>query len=168
MNEQNGGVTLSGDVVLTPRAAGLLLFCVVVFFFLINDVLSLINGGGLFSIVWALSAAGKGAAFVDVDGAGLRTLFILTCGTIIAAASAVIRIRLGSRIAWVLIMVAIVGGGFALDGMFGGAVIRHILASHGYSRCENGDFQTGNGKGRVWHTHYVLKRSGCPAKARQP
>src|SRR3546814_15420883 len=49
---------------------------VVAFFFVINDLLDWINGGGFLSIVASVRAVAVKAPVVDPDGGGLRIIFV--------------------------------------------------------------------------------------------
>lgn len=150
------------DFIMTPKVALAVGLGIPAFFFLLDDLLGLINGGGLFSTWSALQAASGGVTQINVDHAGMRTLFVLLCSISVIWPSAALRANLTSRLATLAVITPIIAGGFVFDALFDESIVGRLVAIHGYSRCENGDFQVGHGKGEVWFNNYVLDQTSCP------
>jgi len=152
--------------VVTFKRALVLLAFVFGLFFMLEDLLGLINGGGLFSVVGALQAASRRVPTIDVDSAGLRTLFITICAAFALLALVRLKTDLTNNAAQFVAIMFVVGGGFVLDAIYGERLIGNALAAHGYSHCAGGDFDVGHGKSRVWFDHYVLDPAACrPARS---
>ncbi len=100
---------------------------------------------------------------MDVDKNGLTLPFILVIWVMAFGFSRVtgVWIDLSSRSKSLLPVLLIIGGGFALDWTYGETLITEYMVGHGYSRCEAGDWEHGNGKSRVWFADYVLAASDC-------
>jgi len=152
----------SDGLILTPKVGFIVALCISGAFFLLDDLLGLIEGGGLISTWSALRAAGEGAAVINVDGAGLRTVFILLCSILVMVPSTALRANLTNRVVAFAVFVPIIAGGFICDGFFDESILGHLVTARGYHRCENGDFHVGNGKSRVWFDNYVLSQASCP------
>lgn len=133
-------------------------------FFFVNDVVGYIAGGGIFSIISALDASTKRTAIIDVDGAGLRTVFMTPVIIIVMVTCAYFRVDTKNRALSVVTMLTMIGVGFVLDGAYDECVVEHVLEARGYTRCENRDHDFGNGKSKVWFDDYVLRRTDCPAR----
>ena len=134
----------------------------IVFFFFIQDILGNINGGGIFSIKAALHAANSKSEMIDVDGAGLRTLFLDAAILVVISACVFFNTPLKGRWLSTVIMLVMVGAGFVTDAYFDEPIMTSLLGSHGYTRCENRDHEVGNRKSRVWFHNYVLRVVDCP------
>ena len=143
------------------RTAILIGIAIVALFFLINDIVGWVNGGGLFSIVSARHAVSARASMIDVDSAGLRTIFVTGCCLVVLGIASLTGANLDKRMPTILIMFAIFGGGFILDGIFDDGIVAHYMAAHGYGRCARRDHRVGNGKSRVWFHSYVLDPALC-------
>jgi hypothetical protein len=141
--------------------------CLVIgaFFFFLNDLIGLINGGGIFSATAAIRAAHFHASSVDVDQASLRTLFLLFCAFSTTMVCKWFQLKTEKRWTQFIFMLCIVGGGFALDVVYGPWVIEKYLVHRGYSRCAEQDHSVGSGKGRVWFDNYVLNHAVCPPRS---
>ncbi|HSI17516.1 MAG TPA: hypothetical protein VK980_07095, partial [Sphingomonas sp.] len=149
-DDADPGNAPSTGLVLTPKVAFVVAVCLSALFFLLDDVLGLINGGGLFSVRSAFHAASEHAAVVNVDSAGLRTLFVLLCTIVVIAPASVLRANVSRRLVGFAVFVPIIAGGFVVDIIYDEGIVGHFLEARGYVRCENGDFHVGNGKSRVW------------------
>jgi len=166
VSEDTGETTSSSLVTVTPKVAMTYAAALTGAMFFLDDLLGLINGGGLFSVVSSLRAAGNHAGEIGVDSAGLRTLFALLCSVLVFVPLTVFRFTASSKaLAWIAVL-SILGGTFILDGVYDESIVGHLLGSHGYSRCENGDYHVGTGKGRVWFDDYVPNRASCPPRGR--
>lgn len=159
--------TSSDGLILTPKVALLVAVGITALFFLLDDLLGLIEGGGIFSVRSALKAASEGTAVINVDSAGLRTLFVLLCSIAVIVPSTLLRANLTKRLVSFTVLVPIIAGGFILDEFFDERIVGNLIASHGYTRCENADFHVGNGKSRVWFDNYVVSNANCPPTARR-
>lgn len=162
--EEEGG---AGAIIVTPKVALAYAVGISLFFFLLDDLIGWAEGGGIFSVGAALNAAGRGAATIDVDRAGLRTFFVMLCTVIVMVAGAILRVNLKKRLVSFAMFTLIIGGGFVLDVIYDDGIVGHMLADRGYSRCPNSDFSVGSGKGKVWFEYYVLRRAQCPATPRR-
>lgn len=136
--------------------------CAIPIFFMLDDIIGLLSGGGIFSVTSALDAARNGHPLIDVDDAGLRTLFVALCGLSVTAIGLQLNIDVKKRLTSLLFMVAIIGGGFVLDGLYGDKIVAHFMAGYGYSRCEARDHSEGTGKSRVAFDDYVRDGRDCP------
>ena len=136
---------------------------IVFWFFFMDDLLGLIEGGGLFSIVSAIRAAHERARLIDVDGAGLRTLFVTGCVLIGTVLAAQMNADVRKRLAAFLYIMPVIAGGFILDGVYGHRIMGTLMKHQGFSRCVTRDHAVGNGKSRVWFDDYVRDRADCPA-----
>ncbi len=139
-------------------------FITIVLFFFIKDVVGNINGGGIFSIKAALHAANYNAKMIDVDGSGLFTCFLDVSIILFFGVCALLNVSLKNRWITLLIVFVMMGGAFIADAYYDEGIVTHLLAGHGYTRCENRDHEVGNGKSRVWFHNYVLHVADCPAK----
>ena len=155
------------DLVLTPKRAALYIVVITALFIFIDDLLGLLNGGGIFSVWEAMRSTGAGAAAVAVDGAGLRTLFIALASVFVLLPLAFVRADLANKFVSGGMVLVIVGGGFILDGIFDERLVGGTIVARGYIRCEKGDFHVGNGKGRVWFDDYVAHAANCPPVSRE-
>lgn len=160
MNFRNDAPT--GDVV-SSKTAVFICLGVGVLFFVLNDLLRLINGGGIFSAVSAIRAAHARALSIDVDGASLRTPFVLLCALLTTTICMILRLRLAKNWTQPVFILCIIGGGFLVDAVYGPKMIETYLARSGYYRCVAHDHAVGAGKGRVWLDNYVLSNSECLA-----
>ncbi len=133
------------------------------FLFVLNDLLGLINGGGIFSGVSAIKAADARVLSLDVDSASLRTPFVILCALLTTTICMLLRLRLKSKWTQLMFMLCIIGGGFFVDAVYGPKMIENYLARSGYHRCDTRDHTVGAGRGRVWFDNYVLINSDCPA-----
>jgi len=131
--------------------------------FVFDDVFGLMNGGGIFSVASALLAAHRHIPRIDIDGAGLRTLFIMACAFAAGAVGAYLDIDLNRRWMSFLFIIASMGGGFFLDVVFGEGIETALLARSGYSRCAALDKARGSGKSKVWFHGYATT-GACPAE----
>ena len=132
-------------------------------FFFLNDLLGLINGGGIFSAVSAIRAADARVLSLDVDGASLRTPLIIICALLTTTICMLLRLELAKKWNQAIFVLCIIAGGFVVDAVCGPKIIENYLARSGYYRCETRDHTVGVGKGRVWFDNYVLSNSKCPA-----
>lgn len=164
MDNGDTGNEPSDALILTPKVALGAAAGIAALFFLLDDLTMLSNGGGLLSVRSALRAADAGAAVINVDGSGLRTLFVFLCAIAVIIPGTALRMNLDKRLTSFVCMASIVGGGFIFDGIYDERIVGHLITSHGYSRCENGDFHVGTGKGKVWFDNYVLNQASCPSK----
>lgn len=130
-------------------------------FFIINDLLGLINGGGLFSAMAAIRAAHSHKSSLDVDGASLRTLFVVICAFLTTTSCMRLRLDINKRWTQLIFIICIIGGGFVSDAVFGPRMIESYLGRNGYRRCSVQDHTAGSGKGRVWFDNYVFKDAKC-------
>jgi hypothetical protein len=133
------------------------------FLLLLDVILWLEERGGVVSIISALAAVDSGRPFIDVDKSGLRIVFMIVCWLAVFAFCRALGIPLdiSTRGKALLPVLAIVGGGFILDGSFGEPIITHYMDRQGYSRCVAGDWDQGPGKSHVWFAHYVLRPVDC-------
>ncbi len=154
--------TSSDGLILTPKVALIIAVGITAFFFLLDDLLGLIEGGGIFSVRSALRAASDGAAVINVDSAGLRTIFVLLCSIAVIVPGAHLRANLTKRLVSLAVLAPIIAGGFIFDSIFDERIVGNLITSRGYIRCENGDFHVGNGKSRVWFDNYVRNQTSCP------
>ena len=136
----------------------------VALFFVFDDVFGLMNGGGIFSVASALSAAHRHMPRIAIDCAGLRTLFIMPCALAAGAVGAYLDIDLNRRWTSLLFMIATIASGYALDILFGEGIETALLARSGYSRCDSLDRARGSGKSKVWFNGYATT-GACPAEA---
>jgi hypothetical protein len=132
--------------------------------FLTNDVLGLINGGGLFSDLAAYRSLTSKPTVIEVDGAGLRTVLAVVCSLAGVSLALWLRLDVQKRLVQFLLLVGIIGGAFMLDGIYDESLITALATKHGYSRCDDRDHPVGAGKGRVWFHVYVLHANECSAK----
>lgn len=132
-------------------------------FFILNDLLGLLNGGGIFSFTSAIRATRAHAPSVDVDGASLRTVFIFGCTFASTMAAALLKADFDKRLTQFLFLAPLIGGGFTLDALYGPEIIQTFMTHRGYSRCTAQDHTVGSGKGRVWFDNYVLNPTQCDA-----
>ena len=153
----------SEGLILTPKVALAVAVGIPALFFLLDDLLGRFNGGGLFSVRSALRAANDGAAVINVNSAGLRTIFMLLCSIAVVVPGTALRVNLTKRLTSFVVLTSIIGGGFICDGIFDERIVGHLITSHGYRRCENGDFHLGAGKSTVWFHNYVLNQPSCPS-----
>lgn len=167
MGEVDADHISSDGLILTPKVALFVAVGIPAFSFLLDDLLGLIEGGGIFSVGSALGAASEGVAVIDVDSAGLRTIFMLLCSIAVIVPSTILRANLTKRLVSLAVVVPIIAGGFIFDSIFDERIVGNLIASHGYTRCENGDFHVGNGKSRVWFDNYVLSQTSCPPTPRR-
>jgi hypothetical protein len=135
------------------------------FFFFLNDVIGLINGGGIFSATSAIKAAHAHVLSLDVDRASLRTLFLVFCAFSTTMICKWLRLDIDKRWTQLIFMLCIVGGGFILDAVYGPWMIENYLIRSGYSRCAEQDHSVGSGKGRVWLDNYVLDHTVCASRS---
>ena len=158
--------SISGDAAPGTRSSRKKLIfygCVIVIcFFCINDILGLINGGGIFSSISGMVAVQKGARSVDVDGAGLRILFVAACALVASTLAALLKADMDERVTGAVFILSIIGGGFVLDAIYGPSVADGYMKSRGYVRCPALDHSRGRGKGTVWFSNYVLNKADCP------
>jgi hypothetical protein len=161
-----GGLSSRKALRLTGRKALLLTgILLIVVMFIINDLLRLLNGGGIFSVVLAIDSVQSRQRFVDVDSAGLRILFLVACSLTGTALAMVLNADINRRLNSFIFMVSIVGGGFILDRVYGPAISKGYMADHGYTRCSDLDQVRGSGKFRVRTDDYVLKSADCPTES---
>ena len=132
-------------------------------FFLLDDVIGWIGGGGLFSVTSALDATRGQAPLIDIDEAGLRTLFVALCSFAVTLVALQLNSDVGKKLPQFLFMTAIVGGGFVLDVIYDERLVAHVMASYGYSRCAARDHSEGHGKGRIEFDNYVRNSNDCPS-----
>jgi len=166
MSEANAESSSSG-LFLTPKVALVVAFSIPSFFFLLDDLLGLIEGGGIISTWHALQAARQGAPVINVDSAGLRTIFVLLSSIVVIVPSTALRANLANKLVAFAVLIPIIAGGFISDGAFDQSIVEHLVAAHGYRRCKSGDFHKGNGKSRVWFDNYVLSQSNCRSTFRR-
>lgn len=136
---------------------------IIVFSFLIEDVVGWINGGGIFSITSALQAANVKMLAIDIDSAGLRSPIIDMLCLAVLGTCYWLDIDVRKRAVSLVVILAIIGGAFILDGIYGESIITSLMASHGYTRCPDLDHHVGNGKSKVWLNRYELRAVDCPA-----
>lgn len=132
------------------------------FFFFLNDLIGLINGGGIFSATSAIRAAHVHVLSLDIDRASLRTIFVTICAFSTTMICKWLQLDIHKRWPQLFFMLSIIGGGFILDAVCGPWVIENYLNRSGYSRCAEQDHSVGSGKGRVWLDNYVLDHTACP------
>jgi len=132
-------------------------------FFLLDDIIGWIGGGGLFSVTSALDATRGQPPLIDVDEAGLRTLFVALCGLAASLVAVQLNSDLGQKLPQFLFMIAIVGGGFVLDAVYDERIVTRVMAGYGYSRCAARDHSEGHGKSRIGFNNYVRNGNDCPS-----
>ncbi len=147
-----GNVVTSNTVVVTCLGIGAL-------FFMLNDLLGLINGGGIFSAIAAAKAAHSNLLSVDVDQASRRTPFVIVCALVTTTICMLLRLQIEKRWVQSIFMLCIIGGGFFIDAVYGPSIIENYLTRSGYIRCSTRDHTSGSGKGRVWFNNYVQTHS---------
>jgi len=136
--------------------------------FFLLDVLSwFTEKGGIFSVLSALTSLPSDPPVLDIDQNGLLfpSIVIVWLAWVAICHLFCIQIDLSTRAKSLLPLLVIVGGGFFLSGAFGEALITRYMTTHGYSRCESGDWAQGNGKSRIWFADYV--RQGVECRRRQ-
>ena len=143
------------QVLFTGLAAFLVLF-------LLDDIIGWIGGGGLFSVTSAMDAARQKPSLINVDEAGLRTLFVALCCFVATALGLQLNVDLKKRLPQFLFMLTIMGGGFGLDIVYGERIVANLMAGYGYSRCKARDHSEGHGKSRVQFDNYVRNGNDCP------
>lgn len=134
-------------------------------FFLLNDLLGLLNGGGLFSAIAAIGSVHAQQPSIDIGQAGLRTPMIVLSAFATTTLAMLLRLDVARQRTQFLYMLGIIGGGFALDAIGGRWIIDRYLGESGYRRCSTLDHQQGSGRGRVWFAHYVSPATPCPDAA---
>ena len=132
-------------------------------FLLLDAVLWFSERGGVFSLVSALTSIHAKPPVLDIDQNALRFPILIIVWLVLIGLCRLfnVQIDLSTRGKTLLPLLIIIGGGFILDAEFGEPIITHYMASHGYSRCEAGDWAQGNGKSRVWFADYVLQSVEC-------
>jgi hypothetical protein len=129
--------------------------------FCANDLIGLQNRGGLLSIAADIKAVDARSPEVDVDSAGLRTIFVAICAIIFGVLGAILNADIAKRGSQMIMILSIIGGGFATDAIFGPTIIERYMEEHGYARCVARDHVYGIGKGRVWLDSYVSDVGNC-------
>lgn len=135
---------------------------IIAVFVVLNDLVGWIEGGGIFSILSAIRAVHQGARVIDVDSAGLRSLFLAGCSLVVTGIAIQLNADFAKRLTQFAIMMPIVGGGFLLDAVYDETLVQNYMNDHGYSRCAARDHVEGHGKGRVWFDNYVRGGADCP------
>ena len=158
------GIDVSSQNVVTGRTVVFTSLGMGALLFVFNDLLGLINGGGLFSAAAAVKAAHSGMLWIHVDQASLRTPIVISCALITTTICMLLRLHLENRWVQLFFTLCIVGGGFLIDAVYGSSIIEAHLRNSGYVRCGAQDHAVGNGKGRVWLHSYV--QSGSEACSR--
>jgi len=133
----------------------------VVFSFIINDVVHSINNGGIFSFVSGVQSMQARAARVDIDFASLRIVFVVLCYLITTGIGILFRIVLNKKTVYFFVFSGLAGA-VLLDNLAGARLIAIAASRHGYTRCITRDHMIGVGKGKVWLNDYVLRQSDCP------
>lgn len=133
----------------------------IVFLFVIEDLIGWINGGGIFSIFAADHAIVAGARFIDVDSNAPRVPFAVILCPIVFGLGAFLNADMSKRWQSGVIIIALIAGAFILDDIYGHRIITHFMAVNGYDRCPARDHEVGNGKGRVWLDAYVRSPDDC-------
>jgi hypothetical protein len=122
-----------------------------------------VEGGGFVSILPGLSAVAVQSPVIDIDRNALRFPVVIGVDLLVIGICLLFDIDPTGRWKPLLIMVAIIGGGFVADEVYGEPLITHIMAGQGYSRCPSQDRVIGHGRGRIWFENYVLARASCDA-----
>ena len=117
-------------------------FGIVALFFVVDDLLRWIEGGGIF--------------------------FIMACSLVVTTIGLQLNVDLRKRLPQFVFIFSIMGGGFILDGIYGPTTIQKFMTGHGYSRCPARDHVEGQGKGRVWFDDYVRFGAECPFQPTGP
>lgn len=163
MNEAAAGETKADGRSSNRKVALLVGIALVILFAFFQDVVGNATGGGLLSIMSALDASNAKAPLIDVDGAGLRTIFMTAVIVVMIGASIYFNVDFKNRGITTVILLVTIGAGFVTDACCDESIMTHVLAQRGYARCENRDHAFGNGKSRVWFNDYVLHAADCPA-----
>jgi hypothetical protein len=153
-NEHSDSLVSGKTIMLTCLGIGTL-------FFILNDLLGLINGGGIFSAMAAVRAAHSHVLSLDVDGASLRTPFVIICAFVTTTTCMLLRLEVEKRWTQLIFILCIIGGGFVLDAVYGPLMIENYLNRSGYRRCSAQDHIVGSGKGRVRFENYVSNKTEC-------
>ena len=133
----------------------------VVFSFVINDVVHSVNNGGIFSVLSGVKSMQARAARVDIDFAGLRIVFVALCYLITTGIGILFRIVLNRKTVYFFVFSGLMGG-VLFDTLAGAGLIAIAASRQGYVRCATRDHMSGVGKGKVWLNDYVLRQSDCP------
>lgn len=127
-----------------------------------QDIVGLIDGAGLWSLLSALRSVGAHSRIIEVDDAALRST--VTGATCVLLFAAFARLDLDIRRRWpaVLALVSMVAGSLVLDAMVDEPIVASLLAARGYRRCPAGDHVVGSGRARVWFDEFAAIPGGCP------
>lgn len=146
------------------KSVNLIVGLIAVALFFLLEVLSwLTEGGGVFSVFSALLSVPSKPPVLDIDENGLLfpSIVIVWLTGVGLCRLFGIRFDMSKRVKALFPIFAILGGGFFLSAAYGESIITRYLTAHGYSRCEEGDWAQGNGKGRVWFADYVRQDVEC-------
>jgi hypothetical protein len=125
------------------------------------------GGGGILSILSAVSAVKANAPWVDVDISGLLVVAMFCAAAIVVGLCTLVPVDMSKRGVQAFVLLGIMIPGFAFDMICDEPIIAGQMAAHGYSRCETRDHKVGSGKSSVWFENFVLHAADCPAE-RQP
>jgi hypothetical protein len=146
------------------RGVNLMIGLITVAFFFLLEVLSwFTERGGVFSVLSALLSVPSKPPVLDIDKDGLLfpTVVIVWLTGVGLSRLFAIRFDMSKRGKAFLPILAIIGSGFFLNAAYGESIITRYMTAHGYNRCEDGDWEQGNGKSRVWFADYVRQDIEC-------
>lgn len=154
-------------LILTPKKAALTWLLFTLAAFLLNDVLGLINKGGIFPLILSLNDAQMHSHSINISDSALRIVFISISTLLTVLIAAIYKLNIYDRhISFAMIAVAM-GGGYLIDGFNDQKIMDRILGSYGYTYAPSGDFKVGHGKGSVYFHHYILKSATGPTSQRE-
>ena len=136
---------------------------VVAITFLAQDVLGLLEHGGLWSVAAALRAAGDQVPDIDVDSTALRSAITLATCLTLALVFGWLKVDIRRRWPAVVVLVAMIGGSLAVDAVFDEPIVEQLMTARGYDRCPSGDHAVGSGRSKVWFDRFVSARLACRA-----
>lgn len=138
------------------------LIAIAVFLFLLEILSWFTVKGGVFSLLSAVLSVPSKPPVLDIDE---NSLWFPTAIIFCFAAMGFCRLFgircMSNRARDLVSILAIIGSSFLLSAAYGEAVITRYMAAQGYSRCEQGDWEQGNRKSRVWFANYVREDIEC-------
>ena len=145
---------------LTPRSIIMTSLVPIVIVLGLREGLSLIQGGGVFSLISVIEAVRDRVPSVDVDREGLLWMFILLCEGVLTVTAITFRLYFTHK-SLKLAMVAALFAGLLLHILYGEGTVSNFMAARGYSRCAAHDHFRGSGKGRIHLQNYVIDTVQC-------
>ncbi|WP_165912281.1 hypothetical protein [Novosphingobium sp. PhB165] len=130
-------------------------------FLFINDLVGQINGGGIILLMSGIRSANAQVPAIDIDIAGLRTVFMVGCAFVIASIGMALKADITKKGPQFIFIFSIIAGGFTADSTFDEPLIDRYMTARGYSHCALRDHEVGRGKGSVWFNSYVLNAAAC-------